>query len=188
MKGCKINTQKPIHQNNNWKIIILQIPLTIKIRMHQTLRDKFSKRYGRHLQWIFFVMYSINSGTFLNLNKRLDITHASTGSLKIIKTSILPTLKYKFNAILFENNCGFWTLASDSKFIWSSHRGAAETNLTRNHEVMSSIPGLAQWVKDPMLLWLWCKPVAIAPIRPLDWEPPYAADAALKRPTPQKKQ
>ena len=31
------------------------------------------------------------------------------------------------------------------------------------------------------LLWLWCRPAAIAPIRPLPWEPPYAASAALKR-------
>ena len=34
---------------------------------------------------------------------------------------------------------------------------------------------------DPELLWLWCRPVATAPIGPLAWEPPYAADAALKR-------
>ena len=31
---------------------------------------------------------------------------------------------------------------------------------------------------DPALLWLWCRPVATAPIRPLAWEPPYAAEAA----------
>ena len=34
---------------------------------------------------------------------------------------------------------------------------------------------------DPMLLWLWCRPAATAPIRPLAWEPPYAVVAALKR-------
>ena len=31
---------------------------------------------------------------------------------------------------------------------------------------------------DPALLWLWRGPVATAPIRPLAWEPPYAAGAA----------
>ena len=31
----------------------------------------------------------------------------------------------------------------------SSCHGAAETNPTRNHEVTCSIPGPAQWVKDP---------------------------------------
>ena len=35
--------------------------------------------------------------------------------------------------------------------IWSSHRDAAEMNLTRSHEVLGLIPGLAQWVKDPVL-------------------------------------
>ena len=80
--------------------------------------------------------------------------------------------------------------------IRSSCRGAAETNPTRNPEVAGSIPVLAPWVKDlgiamscgvgrrhgsdPALLWLWCRPAAVAPIGSLAWEPPYASSMALK--------
>ena len=34
---------------------------------------------------------------------------------------------------------------------------------------------------DPVLLWLWRRPAAVAPIRPLAWEPSYAAGAALDK-------
>ena len=30
-------------------------------------------------------------------------------------------------------------------------------NLTRNHEVVDLIPGIAQWVKDAVLPELWCR-------------------------------
>ena len=72
-------------------------------------------------------------------------------------------------------------LCSKSTSFWSSHRGSAKMNLTRNYEVVGSIPGLAQWVKDLALLWLWCRLAATALIGPLAWEPPYATGAALKR-------
>ena len=63
----------------------------------------------------------------------------------------------------------------------SSHHGSGETNSTRSHEVAVSIPGLAQWVGDLAWLWLWRRPGAAAPIRPLAWEPPRAKGMALKK-------
>ena len=41
--------------------------------------------------------------------------------------------------------------AEGKRLCWSSRPGAPETNLTRNHEVVDSIPGLTQWVKDQAL-------------------------------------
>ena len=54
---------------------------------------------------------------------------------------------------------------------------------TSIHEDVGSIPGLTWGVKDLVLLWLWRRTAAAAHTQPLAWELPYAAGAALKKPT-----
>ena len=70
-----------------------------------------------------------------------------------------------------------------------------ETNPTSVHEDVDLIPGLTRWVKDLAspraacgaghrhsldlaLLWLWCRPTAVAPVHSLAWELPYATPEA----------
>ena len=40
---------------------------------------------------------------------------------------------------------------------------------------------------DPALLWLWYRPAAAAPIRPLAWELAYATGAAIEKKKKRKK-
>ena len=59
--------------------------------------------------------------------------------------------------------------------------------LTGDREDSGLIPGLSQQVKDPALLWLWCRLAALAWIGPRAWEPPYAPGVARESQQKRKK-
>ena len=68
--------------------------------------------------------------------------------------------KDQFSKVETGFSSGFY--GCKNKSLGSSHCGSVVTNLPSVHEDVGSIPGSAQWVRDPSLLWLWCRLVATA--------------------------
>ena len=74
--------------------------------------------------------------------------------VEMIKVSMFPFLFLSFFLFFFfdeERIGGLEKVMGRGSF----HCGTVETNLASNHEVVVSIPGLDQWVKDSVLRELW---------------------------------
>ena len=105
-----------------------------------TIESKRIKYLGINLPKETKGLYSENYKTLINeikddANRWKDISCSWIGRVSIIKMTMLPKAIYRFSAIPRSSRCG-----------------AVEMNLTRNHEVTGLIPGLAQGVKDLVLL------------------------------------
>ena len=81
-----------------------------------------------------------------------------TSQMKILILSEVFTFLKGYITLLKDMAIRLFFETLQNRILWEGSVVAQWlTNWTRNHEVADSIPGLAQWVKDPRCRELWCR-------------------------------
>ena len=87
--------------------------------------------------------------------KRTEITAFNCLNRNLLRElcqDVIRIITFIFLRITIKFSFGVVSIFLIKSYLESSHRGSAETNPTRNHEVAGLIPGLAWWVKESVLL------------------------------------
>ena len=148
----------------------LQLPTYARATAMPYLSHIFDVHHSSQQRWILNLLSKARGWTHnLMVPSRICFHWATMGTPwpSFLFWIPLPLIDKKIQTINFCSLLWKWTLGVPIVAQWV-------TNLTSIHEDGGSISGLAQWVRDLALLWLWCRPAAAAPIPPLAWELPYA--------------
>ena len=110
-----------------------------------------SWRFTHVVFWWYFILWSYQFVLHSPVLKKMGCFHF----LVIVDEVSIKHLckKNSMHISIYLQQIYGRSFVNENKNSGSSRCGAVETNLTRNHDVVGSIPGLAQWVKNQALLW-----------------------------------
>ena len=178
-RGCVSYLCKPKRQGSCWHLGRAQ---THRGRLSEAQHRGTNGRQTQHLQF---------TGRHLSSHANIWDQDASYD----------PRGQRHLPLLVLVKACGVWVSLSEANPL--SKSGAFLKKLQKVPFVAQqeriSLASMRTWVRSPAslsgwavvsfrrrgsdqaLLWLWCRPVAIAPIGPLACKPPYAVGVALKR-------